>query len=51
MNQEFALLSLVFMMAFVFQFDAIHQRDRNYQRIRSMYDAVRAGAAAQDPAA
>jgi hypothetical protein len=45
MSQAFALLSLVFMIAFVFQFDAVHRRNRHYRRIRFMYDAVRAGAA------
>ena len=45
MSQTFALLSLVFMIAFVILFDAKHQRDRHYRRILFMYEAVRAGAA------
>jgi flagellar biosynthesis protein FlhB len=35
-----ALLSLVFMIAFVSLFDVIHQRNRHYRRLRVMYEGV-----------
>lgn len=42
MARYWALLSMVFMKAFVILFDRIHQRNRNYQRLWEMYREMQA---------
>lgn len=48
MSSYWALQSVVFMIAFVFVFDGIHQRIRNYRRLWEMYRELQAGTAFGD---
>ena len=42
MSQYWALQSVVFMIAFVFVFDRIYDRNRNYRRLWEMYRELQA---------
>ena len=42
MSRYFALLSVVYMIAFVIVFDRVHQRNRNRRWLRRMYAELRA---------
>ena len=41
MSRYFALQSIVFMIPIVLLFDWVHQRRRNYRRLREMYEGLK----------
>jgi hypothetical protein len=43
MTQQYALLSIVWMMGFVVLFDRVHSRRQHYQYLGEMYRMVLAG--------
>ena len=47
MSRFYALLSVVFMIAFVVLFDKVHQRNSNYRRLWAMYRELQARALVQ----
>ena len=48
MSRYWALLAVVFMIAFVYVFSRLHQRNRNYRRLWEMYRELQARRRAGD---
>ena len=42
MSRYWSLLAVVFLMAFVYLYDKVHQRNRNYRRLWEMYRELQA---------